>query len=178
MFERTANHLKAHAAKYAWVAVAVSMIAPFEGFYGHKYRDSVGVLTICYGATAADGVDFSKTYTKGQCLDMLARDIPKYDAPLKRCIKPEVYNALPVHRHAALVSLAYNIGSGGVCKSSVVRDLNSGNLGHPGNPYDARGRLLPGACNDFLKFDRAGGRVLQGLVNRRRAERVSCLRTD
>ena len=164
MFERTANHLKAHAAKYAWVAVAVSMIAPFEGFYGHKYRDSVGVLTICYGATAADGVDFSKTYTKGQCLDMLARDIPKYDAPLKRCIKPEVYNALPVHRHAALVSLAYNIGSGGVCKSSVVRDLNAGRVQQ--------------ACNDFLKFDRAGGRVLQGLVNRRRAERVSCLRTD
>ena len=164
MFERTANHLKAHAAKYAWVAVAVSMIAPFEGFYGHKYRDSVGVLTICYGATAADGVDFSKTYTKGQCLDMLARDIPKYDAPLKRCIKPEVYNALPVHRHAALVSLAYNIGSAGVCKSSVVRDLNAGRVQH--------------ACNDFLRFDRAGGRVLQGLVNRRRAERVSCLRTD
>jgi lysozyme len=164
MFERTANHLKAHAAKYAWVAVAVSMIAPFEGFYGHKYHDSVGVLTICYGATAADGVDFSKTYTKGQCLDMLARDIPKYDAPLKRCIKPEVYNALPVHRHAALVSLAYNIGSGGVCKSSVVRDLNAGRVQQ--------------ACNDFLKFDRAGGRVLQGLVNRRRAERVSCLRTD
>jgi len=164
MFERTANHLKAHAAKYAWVAVAVSMIAPFEGFYGHKYHDSVGVLTICYGATAADGVDFSKTYTKGQCLDMLARDIPKYDAPLKRCIKPEVYNALPVHRHAALVSLAYNIGSGGVCKSSVVRDLNAGRVQQ--------------ACNDFLKFDRAGGRVLQGLVNRRRAERASCLRTD
>ena len=164
MFERTANHLKAHAAKYAWVAVAVSMIAPFEGFYGHKYHDSVGVLTICYGATAADGVDFSKTYTKGQCLDMLARDIPKYDAPLKRCIKLEVYNALPVHRHAALVSLAYNIGSGGVCKSSVVRDLNAGRVQQ--------------ACNDFLRFDRAGGRVLQGLVNRRRAERASCLRTD
>ena len=164
MFERTANHLKAHAAKYAWVAVAVSMIAPFEGFYGHKYRDSVGVLTICYGATAADGVDFSKTYTKGQCLDMLARDIPKYDAPLKRCIKPEVYNALPVHRHAALVSLAYNIGSAGVCKSSVVRDLNAGRVQQ--------------ACNDFLHFDRAGGRVLQGLVNRRRQERVACLRTD
>ncbi|MGA7524552.1 MAG: lysozyme, partial [Acidobacteriaceae bacterium] len=145
-------------------AVAVAMIAPFEGFYGHKYHDSVGVLTICYGATAADGVDFSKTYTKGQCLDMLATDIPKYDAPLKRCIKPEVYNALPVHRHAALVSLAYNIGSAGVCHSSVVRDLNAGRVQQ--------------ACNDFLRFDRAGGRVLQGLVNRRRAERASCLRTD
>ena len=164
MISTVANHLQKHGAKYAWVAVAVAMIAPFEGFYGHKYHDSVGVLTICYGATAADGVDFSKTYTKGQCLDMLATDIPKYDAPLQRCIKPEVYNALPVHRHAALVSLAYNIGSAGVCKSSVVRDLNAGRVQQ--------------ACNDFLHFDRAGGRVLQGLVNRRRQERVACLRTD
>ena len=164
MISTVANHLQKHGAKYAWVAVAVAMIAPFEGYYGHKYHDSVGVLTICYGATAADGVDFSKTYTKGQCLDMLARDIPKYDAPLKACIKPEVYNALPVHRHAALVSLAYNIGSAGVCRSSVVRDLNAGRVQQ--------------ACNDFLRFDRAGGRVLQGLVNRRRAERASCLRTD
>jgi lysozyme len=178
MINTVANHLQTHASKYAWAAVAVAMIAPFEGYYGHPYRDSVGVETICYGATAADGVDFSKTYTKGQCLVMLQGDLPKYDAPLKKCIVPEVYNALPPHRHAALVSLAYNIGPAGVCRSSVVRDLNAGNLGHPGNPYDARGRLLPGACNDFLKFDKGGGRVIQGLVNRRRAERVACLRED
>jgi lysozyme len=164
MLKTVANHLQTHASKYAWAAVAVAMIAPFEGYYGHPYRDSVGVETICYGATAADGVDFSKTYTKGQCLVMLQGDLPKYDAPLKKCIVPEVYNALPPHRHAAIVSLAYNIGSAGVCRSSVVRDLNAGRVAR--------------ACDDFLKFDRAGGRVLQGLVNRRRAERVACLRED
>lgn len=164
MFERVANHLQAHGSKYAWIAVAITMIAPFEGYYGHPYRDSVGVKTICYGATAADGIDFNRTYTKQECLQILAKDLPKYDAPLKRCIKPEVYDALPAHRHAALVSLAYNVGSAGVCRSSVVRDLNAG-------------RVVQ-ACNDFLKFDRGGGRVIQGLVNRRRQERVACLRQD
>jgi len=178
MFERVANHLQAHGSKYAWIAVAITMIAPFEGYYGHPYRDSVGVKTICYGATAADGIDFNRTYTKQECLQILAKDLPKYDAPLKRCIKPEVYDALPAHRHAALVSLAYNIGSAGVCRSSVVRDLNAGRLGHPGNPYDAHGHLLPGACNDFLKFSHGGGRVIKGLVNRRRQERVACFRND
>lgn len=164
MSNMVANHLAQHGTKYAWIAVALAMIAPFEGYYGHSYRDSVGVKTICYGATAADGIDFNRTYTKQECLQILAKDLPKYEAPLKRCITPEVYNALPAHRHAALVSLAYNIGSAGVCRSSVVRDLNAG-------------RVVQ-ACNDFMRFDRGGGRVIQGLVNRRRQERAACLRKD
>lgn len=164
MFERAANHLSVHTRKYAWLAVALTMIAPFEGFYSHKYRDVVGVETICYGATAADGIDLNRTYTKQECLQILAKDLPKYDAPLKRCLTPAAYAALPPHRHAALVSLAYNVGDGAVCKSSVVRDLNAGRITQ--------------ACDDFLKFDRAGGRVIQGLVNRRRQERTACLRSD
>lgn len=164
MLKTVSNHLQQHASKYAWVAVALAMIAPFEGYYGHAYRDVVGVKTICYGATAADGIDFNRTYTKQECLQILAKDLPKYDAPLQKCIKPEVYAALPPHRHAALVSLAYNIGPASVCRSSVVRDLNAGRVRQ--------------ACDDFMKFDRAGGRVIQGLVNRRRQERVACLRSD
>lgn len=164
MLEKLGNHLQTHGAKYAWIAVAVAMIAPFEGYYGHAYRDVVGVKTICYGATAADGIDFNRTYTKQECLQILAKDLPKYEAPLQKCIKPEVYAALPPHRHAALVSLAYNVGSASVCRSSVVRDLNAGRVRQ--------------ACDDFMKFDRAGGRVIQGLVNRRRQERVACLRND
>lgn len=157
-------HINRHGSKYAWIGVCCTLVAGFEGFASRPYRDSVGVRTVCFGQTAADGADFSRVYTKAQCLQLLGRDLPKYDAPLKRCIKPEVYNALPPYRHAALVSLAYNIGAGGVCKSSVVRELNAGRVA--------------AACNDFLKYDRAGGRVLKGLVNRRRAERAACLRSN
>lgn len=158
------DHAQRNAGKYSWIAICIALVAMWEGYSGHVYRDSVGVKTICYGQTAADGADFSKTYTKAECEAMLGRDLPKYDAPLKKCLKPEVYNALPPHRHAALVSLAYNVGTGAVCHSNVVRDLNSGNVVR--------------ACNDFLAFNHAGGRVLQGLTNRRQAERKLCLMDD
>lgn len=161
MFKAVNDHAQRHAGKYAWIAICISCCAAWEGYSGHVYRDSVGVQTICYGQTAADGADFTKVYTKAQCLDMLGRDLPKYDAPLQRCLKPEVYNALPAHRHAALVSLAYNVGDVAVCHSSVVRDLNAGNIRQ--------------ACDNFLLYERAGGRVLLGLQRRREAERQLCL---
>lgn len=147
----------------AWAIVAAAMIAPFEGLITHPYRDSVGVLTVCYGETAADHVVFRK-YTPAECKQLLANSIPKYDKPLQKCIRKDVYDALPAHRHAALVSLAYNVGPAAVCRSSVVRDLNAGRIRQ--------------ACNDFLRFNRAGGRVLSGLTRRRQQEREACLRND
>lgn len=156
------NHRLSPAA--AWLMIAMTVISAFEGFYGHVYRDSVGVPTICYGATAADHVDLTKTYTKVQCQQMLLGDIPKYDAQAQKCLKPDVYASLPPHRHAAIVSFVYNVGGGAFCKSAVARDLNAGNV--------------QGACNALLLYNHGGGRVIAGLTNRRRAERVLCLRSD
>jgi lysozyme len=156
------NHSRSPVA--AWLIIAVTIISGFEGFYGHVYRDAVGVPTICYGATAADHVDLTKTYTKAQCQAMLATDIPKYDAQVKSCLTPEAYNALPPNRHAALVSFTYNVGGGAFCKSAVARSLNAGNVN--------------GACNALLLYDHAGGRVLKGLTTRRQEERTLCLRND
>jgi lysozyme len=148
----------------AWLVIAITVVSGFEGFYSKPYKDIVGVETVCYGATAADGVDFSKTYTKAECQQMLGKDLVKYDAQIQKCITPAAYAALPPHRHAALVSLDYNIGPGAFCKSSVVRDLNAGNIA--------------AACKAFLLYDRAGGRVVQGLVNRRKAEEKLCEEND
>ena len=148
----------------AWVVIAVSVISVFEGFSSHVYRDAVGVPTICYGATAADHVDLTKTYTKAQCQAILATDIPKYDAQVKSCLLPAVYAALPPHRHAALVSFTYNVGGGAFCKSAVARDLNVGDVA--------------GGCDALLLYNHAGGRVLAGLTTRRQEERTLCLRSD
>lgn len=163
MSNPVAAHVSANKGKYgALIAAAAVFIGVWEGYSGKAYRDAVGVETICYGQTAADGADFSKVYTKDQCLKMLTVDLPKYDAPLQKCIKPEVYNALPQSRHIALISLAYNIGSQSVCKSSVVRFLNAGEV--------------QDACDAFLLYDHAGGKVLVGLTRRREAERQLCLK--
>jgi lysozyme len=145
----------------AWLVVAVTVVSGFEGFVPKAKKDIVGVPTVCYGATAADHVDLSKVYTKQECQQMLGQDLLKYDAQIQKCITPKVYAALPPNRHAALVSLDYNVGPGAFCKSSVVRQLNAGNV--------------TAACNDFLLYDRAGGKVVQGLVNRRKAEQKLCL---
>lgn len=144
----------------AWIVLAVTLVAGFEGLYTHVYRDAVGVPTICYGATAADKVDLSRTYTPEQCKAMLASDLVKYDKMVHSCIKV----ALPPHREAALVSFTYNLGQGALCHGSVARNLNAG-------------RVAAG-CNAMLAYDRAGGRVLKGLVRRRQLERKLCLRGD
>lgn len=146
----------------AALAVAVPFVAGWEGYSGKVYRDSVGVRTICYGQTAADGADFSKVYSKAECEQMLGRDLEKYDNDLKRLLDPKVYAALPPHRHAALISFDYNLGAGNLARIAG---------------YFNRGDVSAG-CNAMLGFNRAGGRVLQGLVNRRRAERALCLRSD
>lgn len=142
------------------LCIAASCVAGYEGFFSKKYLDVVGVPTVCYGATAADGVDLTKTYTKAECQAMLVKDLEKYDAQVKKCITVP----MPPHREAAIISFTYNVGWGALCKSSVARDMNAGRTKE--------------ACDDLLKFNRAGGRVIKGLTTRRQSERVMCLRED
>ena len=58
-------------------------------------------------------------------------------------------------------ALAYNIGPGAFCGSTLVKRLNAEDY--------------PGACREILRWNRAGGRVVQGLVNRREAEYRQCI---
>ena len=144
-----------------WLAIAIPVVAQYEGYSGKPYRDSVGVLTICYGATAADGVNFSKTYSKAECEQMLGKDLQKYEAQIRPCI-PKI-DTFPPHRIAALVSFAYNLGPRALC-GPVGRYLNAGNV--------------TAGCNAMLAYNHAGGRVLAGLTTRRQSERALCLRND
>ncbi len=149
----------------AWLIVAIPLVARFEGFFGKPYFDSVGVKTICYGATASDHVDFSKVYTKAECEKMLGDDLPKYNAMARKCV-PGI-DAMPPHRHAAIVSFVYNLGPGALC-GPVGRNLNAGNIS--------------AGCLDMLAYDH--GRVhghmvrIKGLTDRRRAEYLLCMRSD
>lgn len=150
-------------AKGAWVGLALTIVAAWEGLYTHAYRDPIGVVTVCYGVTNADRpVQMGDTYSKEECSEMLKEALPKYNAQAKKCI-PDIDN-FPPHRHAAIVSFTYNVGQGNLCKSSVARYLNRGDV--------KRG------CDALLLYNKAGGRVLKGLDNRRRQEHAWCLRSD
>lgn len=153
--------------KAGWAAVlvvAIPLVGGFEGLYLHPYYDVVHVKTVCYGATAADHVDLSRSYTKAECEKMLGDDLPKYDAMIQKCLTKEAYDALPVHRHAALVSFVYNLGPGPICHGSVGRDLNRGDIG--------------AACHDLLAYDHAKGRRYRGLTARRQIEYKLCLMSN
>jgi lysozyme len=149
--------------KATWITLAVVLVGGFEGLYLHPYRDVVGVKTVCYGATAADHVDLTRSYTKQECDDMLGNDLPKYDAMLQKCVSKEAYNDLATnpHRHVALVSFVYNLGPGPACKGKLHNDLNAGNIA--------------AECHDLLAYNRAGGRVIKGLVTRRQKEYSWCM---
>lgn len=144
----------------AAMAATVPLVGKFEGLYLDPYRDIVGVWTVCYGETAADGVKMQH-YTKPECEAMLPKSLAKYDDKLRVCIHRE----LPDSMRIAFLSAAYNLGTGAVCGSSMVRLANAGELRN--------------ACNALLDYDHAHVkgvfRVVKGLHDRRVTERSVCL---
>jgi lysozyme len=144
----------------AVAALAVSIVGGAEGLRQTAYPDPATrgpPWTICYGHAA--GVKPWMHDSIEQCKALLLADLNGAANGIERCI-PSIVRA-PDTRYVAVLSLAHNIGVGGVCKSSVARDLNAGEVQR--------------ACDDFLKFNRAAGIVWPGLTRRRAQERSLCL---
>ena len=140
-------------------AACVALIGAYEGLRLTAYRDSVGIPTICYGETRS--VRMGMHFNKPQCDAMLRKRLEGFAVGLEHCIarKPET---IPPEVYEGFLSLSYNIGTGGFCRSGVVRAYNAGD--------DVA------ACEAMRRFNRAGGRVLVGLDNRRKAEERLCLK--
>lgn len=144
----------------AAVLLSISaLIKPWEGLELRAYPDIVGVWTACYGETM--GIKPGMKFTKQECEDkLLVRVVNDYYRPLTQCI-PD-FDRKPVEWQAAAVSVAYNIGVGAACKSTAARLAREGKIKE--------------SCHAWTKFNRAGGRVVKGLVNRRNAELAICLK--
>lgn len=136
------------------------LIAEFEGFRSTPYRDAVGVPTIGFGNTYyLDGTKVKMTdkpLSRDEAKQLKLSIINKDFAPAVRRLTFGMN--LTQNQFDALVSLAYNIGTGALAKSSVIRYLKVGNK--------------QAAADAFLMWDKAGGKTLKGLTRRRRAERV------
>jgi lysozyme len=144
-------------------AIAVAGIAGYEGYSSRAYDDGVGVQTVGFGSTRhADGapVKAGDTVTPQRAVVMLAKDADRIWREAAACIG-EV--PLAQHEADAFASLAYNIGSTAFCRSTLVKKLKA-------TPPD-----YAGACAEILKWTRAGGRELPGLVRRRQAEYRQCM---
>jgi lysozyme len=143
----------------AALAISAPLVAKWEGKRNDPYRDIVGVPTVCYGDTR--DVTMGKRVGDAECTDRLYRQLADHAAPIIKCV-PALRQPGRTAQLAASVSLAYNIGTTGFCKSTAARRFNAG---------DWRG-----GCSAFYAWRFAGGREVKGLANRRRDEIAICLR--
>lgn len=136
-------------------AAALVGIATHEGYVGQAYKDVVGIWTIGFGTTK--NVKPGDKTDPVKALQQKLRDVQQFEGALKECVK------VPLHQweYDAYISLAYNIGPTAFCNSTLVRKLNAEDYA--------------GACREILRWNRAGGVVWQGLVNRRKAEYAQCM---
>lgn len=142
----------------ALITAAAVFVAGWEGRSLVTYKDIVGVPTICYGETL--NVKPGDRYTPEECQTMLVSRLANdYYTPMLACV-PEVA-ALPQGPKIAFLSLTYNVGVGAFCGSTLAKKIKAGDI--------------RGACNELPKWNRAGGRVVQGLTNRRADELKLCL---
>ena len=139
----------------------IDLICNFEGLRLKAYDDGVGVWTIGFGTTKyPNGIRVKKgdTCTLDQAKAYMQNDLKSFEQTVNNTVKVPVSQ----NQFDALVSLAYNIGSTAFKNSTLVKRLNEGN-------YKA-------AANQFDVWVNAGGKRMQGLVNRRAAERTLFLK--
>ena len=147
---------QANTVEQRFLALAVPFVGKWEGLRLTAYLDVIGVWTVCYGETK--GVRPGDSYTRAECDRMFAKELLGYRAGLHRYLTPETLRSrLPPRRDVAFVSFAYNVGVAGAGKSTAVKRLNAGRIS--------------GACEALTWWNKAGGRVIRGLVNRRSEER-------
>lgn len=136
-------------------------IALHEGYTDRAVIPVPGdVPTKGFGTTTnPDGssVKMGDTTTPPRALVDLLRDASKFERAVKRCAPVPMYH----YEFSAFVSLTYNIGEGAFCSSTLVRKLKAGDYA--------------GACQEILRWDKVGGRVVRGLTIRRQAEHKLCI---
>lgn len=137
-------------------ALALVGIASHEGYTDKAVIPIPGdVPTLGFGTT--EGVKMGDKTNPVQALQRTMRDIEEKESAVKKCVKVPLYQ----HEYDAYISLAYNIGTGNFCGSTLVKKLNS--------------QDYAGACKEILRWDRAQGRVVKGLTVRRQKEYQQCI---
>lgn len=131
--------------------------------YLKAYLDIAGIPTACDGITA--GVKMGQRYSEAQCASLLEAELVKHAKGVMACTPTLSADGRDYQRVAAVL-LAYNIGVGGYCGSTVARRFNA--------------RQWRAGCDAFGMWNKArvNGvlRPVAGLTARRGRERAICLR--
>ncbi|KAG4067803.1 hypothetical protein HA402_010489 [Bradysia odoriphaga] len=139
------------------IAEGVDLIKSFEQFEPNFYIDPVGIRTIGYGySCSANPCDNIKPpLSEPQAAALLETQLRTFES----CISNNVeYDQLNAQQFSALVSFAFNVGCNAFKKSTLLRKLNRNDV--------------EDAANEFARWNKGGGKVLNGLTRRRAAERL------
>jgi lysozyme len=138
-------------------ASGLELIKHYEGWRDAVYLCSAARCTIGWGSTwDRDGNAITLKHldiTKKQGEYLLLREVRHSEAAIRKLVKTE----LTENMFSSLCSFIYNVGSGNFQKSTMRMRLNRG--------------LHEEAADEFPKWRRAGGRIVKGLVRRRKQER-------
>lgn len=135
------------------IILAADFIAEFEGFSPVVYKCPGGHNTFGYGSLVSNYGSVKFPVTKEQAKVYLMKDIMSSFKTLDALVDAP----LNINQTVALASFIYNVGSGNFGRSTLRKELNKLN-------FDK-------AANELLKWTKAGGKDLPGLVRRREAER-------
>ncbi len=126
------------------------LVAKFEGCRLKAYQDVVGIWTIGYGQT--NGVKRGMVWTQKQADDDLLTTLDEFG----RGVAQLIHVPIDQNQFDALVSFTYNVGLGNFKTSTLLRKLNANDF--------------VGAHDEFVRWNKAGGKVVLGLTHRREAE--------
>lgn len=134
----------------------MKLLEQFEGLRLEAYLDSAGIATIGFGTIKypnGNKVKLGDKITKTQAKEYKLYDLKEFESTVNTSVKVP----LTQNQYDTLVSLSYNIGSGAFKNSTLLKKLNASDY--------------KGAAEQFLVWNKVNSKRVQGLVNRREAER-------
>ncbi|GHC19353.1 lysozyme [Aidingimonas halophila] len=132
-------------------SAGLKLIQSHEGLRLEAYRDAVGIPTIGYGHTKT--AEMGQEITEAQALELLQSDVESFEDAVRDAVNVTITQNM----FDALVSFAFNVGIGAFRDSTLLKKLND-------HDYN-------GAADELLRWTKAGGKELAGLVKRREDER-------
>jgi lysozyme len=134
----------------------LEMLAHHAGIRQKPYKCPAGLWTVGVGHLIGDGKSlpdsWNRTFSLEEVYAILAKDVIRFERGVERLITiPLTQNQMD-----AIISFTFNLGIGCLQRSSVRQKLNRGDK--------------EGAIESLLKYNKAGGKVLKGLDNRRKDE--------
>ena len=134
----------------------LDLIKHYEGCHYEPYRDPIGLYTVGYGHLIGDGkslpIEWFRRFTQEEVDELLKKDLERFERGVSRLCP----NNLTQPRFDALVSFAFNVGLGNLQASTLRRKHNRSDVF--------------GEAQEFLKWNKAGGKILRGLTRRRESE--------